>query len=126
MQDWSIQWYSRLTDIRTDPGKTTLRFNSTGVFLNLCETRQSCRIALVDSQGNLLQLSEEYHFQSGKQSYLVSPIIYNLETMDCQPKIGQKLFSRMESFELNGRKISKRTVNARVIKPMNIISEFRF
>ncbi len=51
---------------------------------------------------------------------------YQLIRLNCQPKIGQKLFSRMESFKLNGRKIPKRAVNARIIKPMNIISEFRF
>ena len=43
----------------------------------------------------------------------------------CQPKIVQKLFSRMGSFELNRREITKRAVNARIIKPMNIIRELR-
>lgn len=82
----SIQWYSHLSDIRTNPGKTTLCFNAADEFLNLCETRQSFRIALVDSQGNLLQLSEEYPFQSGKQSYLVPPILYNPETNTVLPQ----------------------------------------
>lgn len=46
--------------------------------------------------------------------------------MNCQPKIGQKLFSRMASFKLNGRKITERAVNTKSIEPMNIISEFKF
>ena len=45
--------------------------------------------------------------------------------MYCQPQIVQKLFSRMGSFELNRREITKRAVNARIIKPMNIIRELR-
>lgn len=45
--------------------------------------------------------------------------------LECQPQIVQKLFSRMGSFELNRREITKRAVNARIIKPMNIIRELR-
>ena len=48
-----------------------------------------------------------------------------LKKMYCQPQIVQKLFSRMGSFELNRREITKRAVNARIIKPMNIIRELR-
>ena len=42
----------------------------------------------------------------------------------CQPKIGQKLFSRVRRSKLNWRKITKRAVNTIIIEPMNVISEF--
>ena len=48
------------------------------------------------------------------------------EGVNCQPKIGQKLFSRIASFKLNGREITERAVNTKSIEPMNIISEFKF
>ena len=54
------------------------------------------------------------------------PVVYfRKDTVYCQPQIVQKLFSRMGSFELNRREITKRAVNARIIKPMNIIRELR-
>ena len=37
-----------------------------------------------------------------------------------------ELFSRMESFDLNGRNISKRTVDTDIIKPEHIIFKFQF
>ncbi len=46
--------------------------------------------------------------------------------LNCQPKIGQKLFSRIASFKLNGRKITEGAMDAKIIEPMNIISEFKF
>lgn len=49
-----------------------------------------------------------------------------IQIMNCQPQIGQKSFSRMASFKLNGRKITERAVDAKIIEPMNIISEFEF
>ena len=96
----SIQWYSHLSDIRTNPGKTTLCFNAADEFLNLCETRQSFRIALVDSQGNLLQLSEEYPFQSGKQSYLVPPILQSGNQYGAAPvPVSADLFASDPGFD---------------------------
>ncbi len=43
--------------------------------------------------------------------------------LDCQPKFRQKLFSREGSFKLNWRKIAERSMNAKIVEPMNVISE---
>ena len=63
------------------PGKTDFSLNGVRDYLELCERYQTFRIALVDPQGNVLQVSEEYDFQSGKQSYLKSPIEYDPQTI---------------------------------------------
>ncbi len=60
------------------------------------------------------------------KAYRFKAVGFVRKSLNCQPKIGQKLFSRMASFKLNGRKITERAVNTKSIEPMNIISEFKF
>ncbi|WP_295092758.1 hypothetical protein [uncultured Ruminococcus sp.] len=72
--------YRRLMGWSVKPGKTDFSLNGVRDYLELCERYQTFRIALVDLQGNVLQVSEEYDFQSGKQSYLKSPIEYDPQT----------------------------------------------
>lgn len=60
------------------------------------------------------------------QSGVVFFKVRNDFALNCQLQIGQKLFSRIASFKLNGREITERAVDAKIIEPMNIISEFKF
>lgn len=71
-----------------DDTKDVVRFylNSEREFLGLCDSCETFRIAVVDRNGNVLQVSPVYAFKSSAFYYLEKPLEYDVAANTASPK----------------------------------------
>lgn len=62
-----------------------LHFNGKAEFNRLCNQYSTFRIAVLDMDGNVLQVSDVYPFKTSENYYLDSPIQYDFETNILSP-----------------------------------------
>ncbi|MBR1591477.1 MAG: hypothetical protein IJ666_00485 [Ruminococcus sp.] len=77
----SMICYYPLSDYRISQDNNSadfeIYFNGTYEFKNMCEKYKTFKIAVLDSDGNILSVSQEYGLISKKNCYIKSPLEYN-------------------------------------------------
>ncbi len=76
----------RINNVETDSDKTVITLSNKGCYEYLCENYEKFRLALIDDNGNIIQISEELPFKSSEKYYLDNSIIYNPQTNEVTPK----------------------------------------